>query len=119
MRSYLLFAAILVCCTSSTMSSAQSPTSKAENSPAETPIRSLRPKLPLQDALKIAESYIRNKNIDVSKYWLYRANFILYGEEGKGQPAWHFWWIHDGGALGNYVEIVVFMDGQAIRTPSM
>jgi len=50
---------------------------------------------------------------------LYQAKFIVYGEKDKGQPAWHIWWMSDPPSLGDYVTIVVFMDGKAIRTPSM
>jgi hypothetical protein len=82
-----------------------------------------RPKLPLQEALKIAEDYIDKSHIDISSYWLLRANFILWGEESAPDstkiPCWHFWWVNDNGALGDYVEIIVTMDGKATRAPSM
>lgn len=82
-----------------------------------------RPKLSLQSALKIADGYIEKEHIDISSYWLYRANFILYGDQGKNDkdkdPCWHFWWVNNNGSIGDYVEIIVSMDGKAGRLPSM
>jgi hypothetical protein len=34
-------------------------------------------------------------------------------------PGWHFWWVNETGAMGDYVEIFVAMDGRANRSPSM
>jgi hypothetical protein len=85
--------------------------------------KTFRPKLPLEDALKIAEAYISEKHIDISSYWLYRAIFILSGDKTTPDkdklPCWHFWWVNDSGALGDYVEILVTMDGKAGRAPSI
>ena len=82
-----------------------------------------RPRLSLQDALSIAEHYIDNEHIDIASYWLYRAAFILYGDpktpDKDKLPCWHFWWVSDSGALGDYVEILVTMDGKVWRAPSM
>lgn len=82
-----------------------------------------RPKLPLQDALKLAEAFVSTNHIDISHYWLYRAVFILRGDPAKPDkdktPGWHFWWVNDDGAQGNYVEIFVSMDGRCMRLPSM
>ena len=82
-----------------------------------------RPKLSLQSALRIADGYIEKEHIDISSYWLYRANFILYGDQGKNDkdkdPCWHFWWVNNNGSLGDYVEIIVSMDEKAWRLPSM
>ena len=82
----------------------------------------VRPKLSMQDGLKIAEGYINKQHIDISSYWLYRAIFILYGDNNSADhkiPCWHFWWTHDSGAMGDYVEILVDMEGRAWRVPSM
>lgn len=82
--------------------------------------RSFRPKLTLQDALKIAESYIESRKIDISPYYLYQAKYILWGAKDNQEPCWHFWWVHENGAAGNYVEIVVSIDtAKARRVPSM
>jgi hypothetical protein len=82
-----------------------------------------RPRLSLQDALLIAEHYIDREHINVSSYWLYRAVFILYGDpktpDKDKLPCWHFWWVSDSGDMGDYVEILVAMDGKVWRIPSM
>ena len=85
--------------------------------------RSSKPKLSLQNALKIAEAYIVNEHTDASSYWLYQGKFILYGDKATADkdktPGWHFWWVNESGALGDYIEIFVSMDGKAMRLPSM
>jgi len=82
-----------------------------------------RPRLSLQEALKIAQGFIDQEHIDIAPYWLYRAMFILLGDEHTADqdklPGWHFWWVSDTGELGNYVEIFVDMNGRASRMPSM
>lgn len=83
---------------------------------------SSRPKLPLQDALKAAEEFISSEKIDASHFWLYKANFTLYGDPGKPDkkmPGWYFWWVSDSGQQGNYIEIFVSMDRHCMRLPSM
>lgn len=94
--------------------------------PAQTttvPKTANRPKLALQDALKLAEVFTATKQIDLSHYWLYRGSFILFGDPGTADkdkiPGWYFWWVNDSGALGDYVEIFVSMDGECRRLPSM
>ena len=82
--------------------------------------RKFRPKLSLQRALKLAESYIEKEKIDISSFYLYQAKYILYGSNEIQKPAWHLWWVNEDGALGNYVEIVVLIDtGSVSRLPSM
>ena len=87
------------------------------------PAVKLRPRLSLQEALKIAENYVRQEHIDMSSYWLYRAIYVVLGDEStppeKRLPGWHFWWVSDTGAAGDYVEIFVTLNGQANRMPSM
>jgi|ERR1700676_495589 len=82
-----------------------------------------RPKLSLQNALKIAEGYISKGHIDASSYWLYEAKFILYGAATTADrdkiPGWYFGWVNDDGSVGKYIEIFVSMDGKAMRLPSM
>ncbi|HKF22393.1 MAG TPA: hypothetical protein VKE93_12545 [Candidatus Angelobacter sp.] len=93
---------------------------KAANLPLA---RTFRPKLPMQDALKIAENYIDKQHIDISSYWLSQVRYILYGSENAADkdkiPCWYFWWMSDTGAAGDYVEIFVDMKGRAWRVPSM
>jgi hypothetical protein len=93
--------------------------------PIDLPLgsRQTKPKLSLQNALKIAEAYIVKEHIHASSYWLFQAKFILYGNKAGADkdktPGWHFWWVNDGGAAGDYIEIFVSMDGKAMRLPSM
>jgi hypothetical protein len=97
---------------------------------AETPTASpagnqriFRPKLTMQAALKMAESFIDQQHIDISTYWLYRSIYITLGDEktpvDKKLPGWHFWWVSDTGATGDYVEIFVDMEGRVSRMTSM
>lgn len=86
--------------------------------------RSSKPKLSLQNALKIAEAYIVKEHIDASSHWLSQATFILYGDKASADkdkaPCWHFLWLPDGGVTGNYpIEVIVSMDGKAMRLPTM
>ncbi len=82
--------------------------------------RKFRPKLSLQYALKLAESYIEKERIDISSFYLYQAKYIVYGSKENQQPAWFFWWANENGALGNYVEIMVSIEtGNVSRLPSM
>lgn len=85
--------------------------------------RSSKPKLSLQNALKIAEAYIVKEHMDASSYWLYQGKFILYGDKATADkdktPGWYFWWVNESGALGDYIEIFVSMDGKAMPLPTM
>ena len=82
--------------------------------------RSFRPRLTLQQALKLAEGYIEKEKIDISSYFLREARMIQYGGEKDVKEArWFFWWVREGGAVGDYVEITVSMDGQVSRLPSL
>jgi len=104
--------------------SAQNPDAKDRQSvPLPDRATIFTPKLTLQQALKIAEDYVDREHIDIRSYWLYRAIYILYGDEKtpreKKVPAWHFWWVSEKGVSGDDVEILVYMDGKAYRAPSM
>jgi hypothetical protein len=81
------------------------------------------PKLTLQNALKVAEKFIVTEKIDISRSWLYRANYMLSGDSSKPDtkktPGWYFWWVNDSGALGDYVEVFVDMNGRCTRLGSM
>ena len=108
-------------------------TSPAGQCPSKSPLTNeeklrivagdLHPKLSLQDAMKIAENFTAAQKIDLSQFWLYRAQFILFGDSSKPDtekvPGWHFWWVSNSGGLGNYVEIFVSMDGDCLRLASM
>ena len=73
----------------------------------------------MQKAMKLVEKYIRKEKIDTSDFFLSQIRMIQYGSENNKKPAWYFWWLNVDGALGNYIEIIVFMDGSTRRIPSM
>ena len=77
------------------------------------------PKQSLQNALKIAEAYIEKNKIDISPYYLTQAKLIYADGKKIKETYWWFWWVKPMGALGDYVEIGVSMDGKAWRIPSM
>lgn len=85
--------------------------------------RGYKPKISLQAALKIAEDFVADEHIDVSGGWLYEGRFILYGDktkpDSKKDPCWFFQWIPESGLIGAQIEVVVFMDGKAMRLPTM
>ena len=82
--------------------------------------RGLRPKISLQEALKLAESYIKREKIDASSYYLLEARMIQYGgDKDLKEPRWFFLWVHENGSLGNHIEITISMDGKAARHASM
>ncbi len=85
--------------------------------------RGYKPKISLQAALRIAEDFVADEHIDVSGGWLYEARFTLYGDKSKPDtqkdPCWFFQWEPESGLVGAQVEIVVFMDGKAMRLPTM
>lgn len=84
------------------------------------PKRGFRPRLTLQRALKLAESYIEKEKIDISPYYLYEARYISYGSKEKLEPCWFLWWVNENGAAGNYVEIIVSIEtGNVRRLSSM
>jgi len=81
---------------------------------------SYRPSLTLQRALKIADSYIAKKKIDISRYYLLEAKHILYGSKDHQEPSWFFWWVNENGVIGDYVEIVVSIKTRSVlQLPSM
>lgn len=84
--------------------------------------RGYKPKISLQAALKIAETYVAVEHINVSDGWLLEARFFLYGDSAKAdrdrEPCWLFVWNSDT-SLGGYVDIIVSMDGKAMRSPAL
>ena len=94
--------------------------SKKEIQQLPLPKRGFKPKLTLQAALKLAESYIEKEKIDIASFYLLEARLIQYGsEEGKKEPRWFLWWVNENGQMGNYIEITVSMNGKIARHPSM
>jgi hypothetical protein len=91
---------------------------KIDLSRALPKVRFHKPKLLMQDALKKAEEFIATNKISIDDFFLYRVT-LIYASEKQAQPGWHFWWLHQEQAMGNYVEIFVSMDGQIRRLNSM
>ena len=79
---------------------------------------SYRPKLSLQDALRIAEKHALAKN-DSHKYFLASAKLALADSAGKKTFFWAFEWRHESGALGDNFTILVTLDGVAQTRPGM
>jgi hypothetical protein len=84
--------------------------------------RGYKPKISLQAALKIAESYVAAEHINVSDGWLSEARLFLYGDGAKAdrdkELSWLFVWITDS-SLGGHVDVIVSMHGKAMRLPTM
>ena len=124
MRKVFIVLAILAVSGLSLKVNGQSSPSASSQTQAGLPApHHFRPKLPMQEGLKIAEKYIADQHIDIAPYYLFQVRYILLGDEhtaeSKKIPVWHFWWDSETGKLGNYVEIIVDMDGHASRAPSM
>ncbi|MCG2711415.1 MAG: hypothetical protein L6416_03715 [Candidatus Omnitrophica bacterium] len=80
--------------------------------------KTYRPEITLQEALKIAEKFIKDNTIDVSEYYLNDVKMIKYG--GK-ENSWFFIWINEKipASLGDEIHIIVTMDGVAKRLPTL
>lgn len=84
------------------------------------PNRSFKPRITLQEALRLAEAHIEKEKINISPYFLLEARMIQYGgEKGGKEPRWFFLWVNENGAIGDHVEITVSMEGKTARHPSM
>jgi hypothetical protein len=84
------------------------------------PIMRVKPRITLQRALKIADSYAKKEKINLSPYFLLEARMIQYGGENSAKEVrWYFHWANDSGSTGNDLEITVSMGGKAARLPSM
>ena len=83
--------------------------------------RHTRPKLSLESALRIAQTFVQKQQSDSSSYWLFEARFVLYGGDNmpdeEKRPCWTFRWLNDSD--GRAIDIVVSMDGKPMETPSM
>src|SRR5215472_1974564 len=115
----VLFVSFYCCGQGFPSAPAQDGAAKNEKSDPIPKIRRARPKVSLQGALKLAEDFISQQNIDIGPFWLYRATYMLEGDEKTPDqdkiPGWHFLWIKENGYLGDEVEIFVDMNGKAYR----
>ncbi len=131
MRRIFSLIAIIICLSGLTVAQSRQSPASAQN-PQEQPVtnrrivelplakRGFRPRLTLQQALKLAEGYIEKEKMEIASYFLLEARMIQYGgEKDVKEPRWFFWWINENGAMGDYVQITVSMEGQVSRHPSM
>jgi hypothetical protein len=85
------------------------------------PKRGFKPKLTLQQALKIAERYVEIEKIDLSSYYLLEAKFFLYGGDVK-DPRWLFVWLNSSRVIETHgvdYQLTVTMDGKVNIIPSL
>jgi hypothetical protein len=81
----------------------------------ELPRRDSAPKLTLQRALKIAETFIKKKRLDISSRYLFEAKWVSY-DTNPETGAWHFWWVSTRHTKTD-VRIAVSLDGKPTLLP--
>jgi hypothetical protein len=122
---FWLLASVLFVYPASFSQSVLTPAGNQRSSPTDLPLsrRTFKPKIQLPAAMKIAENYIAEEHIDISNRWLSEATFILYGDRAESDqdqaPCWRFVWLRDDGLIGDYVDVLVSMEGKAFRVPTM
>ena len=79
----------------------------------------MTPPVTLQQALRIAEKYIAENKIEIGRYWLEEAKWVLPEGATMKESHWFFFWNNFGTGRGDYVEIEVDMNGHPLRRPSM
>ena len=57
------------------------------------PRRDVAPRLTLQRALKIAETFVKRKRLDISSCYLFEARWVSYNLTPES-GAWEFWWVN-------------------------
>jgi hypothetical protein len=82
------------------------------------PVLRTRPRITLQHALKIAESYSKRKRINLSFYFLLEAKMIQHTDHKDREFQWYFRWVNQRASIPPNVEITVSMQGRAQRLPS-
>jgi len=60
------------------------------------PLRDVAPRLTLQRALKIAETFVKKKRLDISSCYLFEARWMSYDttDTTPESGAWEFWWVN-------------------------
>ena len=79
----------------------------------ELPRRDKAPQMPLQRALKIAETFIKKQKLDISSCYLFQAE--LTSEQVPEKSRWAFWWVsvRENDATAKDIWITVTMDDKA------
>lgn len=82
-------------------------------------LRSLKPKITLQKALKLAESYMKREKIKTSSHYLSEARIILFdGRLDARALRWLFVWASNSGLPVLNIQVTVSMSGKAVKLPS-
>lgn len=79
----------------------------------------VKTKIPLAEAIKLMEKYIAKEKIDTSKYYLWRVELTQASWVNGKNTVWSFWWLNERGGVGDYIFIMVSMDKNVWRVPSM
>ena len=66
------------------------------------------PKLTLQQALKIAERFIKKERLDRGGCYLFEAKWVA--NESGTEGAWRFWWVRRKEGWAN-IEVIVSLEG--------
>lgn len=80
------------------------------------PRRDSAPRLTLQRALQIAETFIKKERIAISSCYLFQARWVAYDTDPES-GAWEFWWVSTKPDADD-VRIAVPLAGRARRLPS-
>ena len=117
-----IFAAILILVPTLAYAQQGKPSETDQSSRIENPITKAqilalprtnwKPKVTLQQALKLAERYIKKMRLDISSGYLFEARLV---NEDLDKSHWQFWWVKSG----NDIKITVSMDGipQMLSSP--
>lgn len=79
------------------------------------PSRSAPPRLTLQRALKIAETYMKKERLGISSRYLFEARWVSYDTDPEA-GAWEFWWVSTKYGSDD-VRVAVSLDGKPRRLP--
>lgn len=69
------------------------------------------PKITLQRALKVAESFIKKEKLDLSSCYLFEARWVS-SESDDSKSYWVFWWVRLLGASGKDIKVAISMEGK-------
>ena len=70
------------------------------------------PTMPPERAIEVAQEYVKNNKIDVSRHFLAKVEYFgLYDEYQK--PYWRIEWHYLGAVKGGQIFVIVFPDGTA------
>lgn len=79
------------------------------------PRRRAAPRLTLQRALKIAETFIKKERLAISSCYLFEARWVSYDTHPES-GAWEFFWVSTNHGSED-IRIAVSLEGKAKRLP--